>query len=330
MSSERRTYRPFDVPVAIERFLDDARLLVDGDEDVYVEGSSRRVVGDTELRSGAFTLALGRDDAALTERLDQALAAADDHLHGADSVELVVVVTSGYLKLADIAIRRPLADVERLMALTNGAPARAFRSIFHGCDVEAALVLATTLDESPLHPWRRGTWLSRTRFELRTGLDGAGFNVLPLTDDLRTEHHLPRKTLRYVDLTISPLELAATSAVNLYVDSDLLARLKREPSKNWAVAFSDQLAVDVLSAIAIRAVADPEIHDKEWTEVADTLLGSLITMIDGNTGGDEAETARRRQDHLDQLRNHPNRFLALIEGAVEMRDTGKRIVGGSS
>ena len=54
--------------------------------------------------------------------------------------------------------------------------------------------------------------------------------------------------------------------MNLYVDSDLLARLNREMSKEWAIAFSDQLAVDVLSAIAHRSLADPGIHTAEWTD----------------------------------------------------------------
>jgi hypothetical protein len=140
--------------------------------------------------------------------------------------------------------------------------------------------------------------------------------------------HLHRKTLRYVELGVSPIELSASSAVNLYVDSDLLARLNREMSKSWAIAFSDQLAVDVLSAIALRAVADPSIHDREWSEVEDSLLGALITMVDGNTGGDDADTTRRRQDLLEELRTRPTRFLSLIEGAVEMRDNTRRIVGG--
>jgi hypothetical protein len=327
MSSERRKFRPFDVPVALGNFLDAARLLVGGDEEIYVEASSRRVVSEAELRSGAFSLAVARDPTDFGVLLDQALATAASE-YPEETIGLVAVVSSPYLKLAEVVTRRPLDEIERVIPLTNGTPARPFRAIFHGCEVEASLVLMRDLEEAPLRAWRKGTWLCRARFELRTGLDGAGFNVLPLTDEIRTEHHLSKKTLRYVDLGLSPLELSPASAVNLYVDSDLLARLNREMSKSWAVAFSDQLAVDVLSAIALRALADPGIHEKEWTEVEDTLLGSLIAMVDGNTGGDEAEIARRRQELLDDLRARPNRFLAHVEGALEMRDNVKRIVGG--
>ena len=327
MSTERRRFRPFEVPVALGHFLDDARLLIGGDEEIYVESSSRRVVSDGELRSGSFALALTPDATGFDQLHSHATAVAVEE-YGEHAVGLVVLVGSPYLKIAELVLQLPLADVERVVPLTRGAPASPFRAVIHGCDIEAALVLLADLEEAELRPWRKATWLSRARFELRTGLDGAGFNVLPLTDELRSEHHLPKKTLRYVELGTSPLELSASSAVNLYVDSDLLARLNREMSKSWAVAFSDQLAVDVLSAIALRALADPTIHDKEWTEVEDSLLGALIGMVDGNTGGDEAETTRRRQELLDELRLRPTRFLALVEGAVEMRDNVKRIVGG--
>lgn len=281
-------------------------------------------MSDAELRSGAFTLELSRDQASFDALLESAKYAASQA--EIDPVGLAVIVSSSYLKIADVLIVQPLGEVQRTTALTHGTPARPFGSVFHGCDVEAFLVLLEELDEAMLRPWRTATWLSRARFELRTGRDGAGFNVLPLTDELRSRLGLGKKTLRYVDLPLSPLELSFASAVNLYVDGDLLARLHKEMSKNWAIAFSDQLAVDVLAAIALRALADPQIHDADWSTVSETLLGAVILMVEGNTAGDDAAT--RRQELLEMLRYQPNRFIALIEGAVEMRDATKRIVGG--
>jgi hypothetical protein len=325
VSRDRRKFRPYDIPVGISRFFDDAELVIGNDETIFVAAGNRRVVSDHELRSGSFSLSLARDDAAFEELVQRAIEAAGDTV---DSVGLAVVATSAYLKLADVLVDRPLREIDRITPLTDGAAARSFHAVVHGCDVEAGLVLRNDLDDAPLRPWRKATWLSRARFELRTGLDGAGFNVLPLDDERRAELHLPKKTLRYVALEESPLELAAAAAVNLYVDSDLLARLNREMSKGWAVAFSDQLAVDVLSAIANRALVDTNIDEADWTQIEESLLGAVIAMVDGNAGGSESEVTRRRQDLLDTLRSHPTRFLALIEGAVEMRDNVKRIVGG--
>jgi hypothetical protein len=325
MSKDRRKFRPYDIPVGVSQFLDDAELVIGDDETIFVAAGNRRLVSDQELRSGAFSLSLARDEAAFEELLERTIASAGD---AAEVMGLAVVATSSYLKLADVLVDRSLRELDRLIPLTNGTPARSFRAIVHGCDVEVGLVLREDLGEAPLKAWRKATWLSRARFELRTGLDGAGFNVLPLDDERRAELHLPRKTLRYVALEESPLELSAAAAVNLYVDSELLARLNREMSKGWAVAFSDQLAVDVLTAIANRALADPNLDATDWTGAEDTLLGAVIAMVDGNSGGTESEVTRRRQDLLDTLRSHPARFVALIEGAVEMRDNVKRIVGG--
>jgi hypothetical protein len=327
MSVERRRFRPFDVPAPVARFLDDARLLIGTDSDEYVESSSRRVVDPVELRSGAFSLEIARDDVTFTDLLEAASDAATKYADGV--VDLVIVASTSYLKLSEIVRRTPLDQVERVMQLTNGAVPRPFRAIHHGCDVEAYLLLSDGRNETPLEPWRKGTWLGRARYELRTGLDGAGFNILPLTDDRRAEFHLSDKTLRYVALDESPLDASSTTAVNVYVDGELLARLKREPRKSWAKAFSDQLAVDVLTAIAVRALVAANIREVEWSDVDETLLGSLIAMVGGKPTGDAATVAKRRQELLTTLRDHPHRFLGLIEGACELRDSIKFIVGGN-
>ena len=161
MSKERRTFRPYDIPVALERFLVDARLLVGDHEDIFVEPSSRRVVSEAELRSGFFTLSLARDAAAFDELLDQAMTAAAGEYPEA-TVSLVVVVTSGYLKIAEAIVDRPLAESNDDAADRRSTRPR-IRSIFHGCDVEAGLVLMTELGEVVLRPWRKATWLSQDR-----------------------------------------------------------------------------------------------------------------------------------------------------------------------
>jgi hypothetical protein len=315
------------VPGSVAHFFDAARLTIGSDSDDYVEAGTRRQVDASELRSGAFSLEIVSDESSFAELMSRV---AEDASGFGDGVVLAVVVSTSYLKTAEVVVHEPLRAIERIVSLTNGRPARPFGSIHHGCDVEAYLLLGQTLQERPLEPWRKATWLSRTRFELRTGLDGVGFNVLPLTDEDRERFGLPAKALRYVALEESPLEASATSTVNLYVDSELLARLKREPRKNWAKAFTDQLAVDVLSAIALRAVADPSVRDADWAGVSETLLGSLIEMIYGRPTGDDAQVVADRQRLLDDLRERPHRFLALIEGACEMRDSAKFIFGSGS
>jgi hypothetical protein len=328
MSSERRVFRPFDISEALARFLSEARLIVGGDTADAIDGFTRRGLDAADLAAGNFKLEIARDDERFAELMHTARLAEAEGF-GEGNSELAVVVTAPYLKLMDVTVRKPLAEVERLIEVAPGTRPAGFRAFHHGCDVDAYLVLADEVEERPLTPFRKATWLSRVRFELRTGLEGVGFNILPLTDAEREAFHLSTQTLRYVALDESPLEASSSAVVNLYVDSDVLFRLKREPRKNWAKAFTDQLAVDVLTAITIRALADRSVHEMEWVDVEDTLLGALIGMVAGRPTGDDTEDERQRQTLLEQLRQNPHRFVSLIEGAVDMRDSAPLIVGSS-
>jgi hypothetical protein len=315
----RQTFRPFDVPSAVASFLDKARLRI-GDSSEYVEAGSRRVLDVAELRAGDLTLEVAADETEFSDALMAAVAAAAPY--GEEAVEFVVVVSSSYLKVAEVVARKRMADVERATSLKGNA--RPFMAIHHGCDVEAFLVLSDGLDQEPLRPWRKGTWLSRAAFALRTDLDGLGFTILPLTDEKRAELSLPSKTLRYTSLEESPLEAPSAATVTLYVDAELLAHLKKTPRKAWARAFTDQLAVDVLTAVAFRAARDPQIEEAGWESVEKTLMGSLLVMVGGRADGDSKQ---HYEMLLDVLRANPLDFLARIEGAVEMRDSAKLIVG---
>ena len=319
MRTERKTFRPFDVPGPLESFLDEARLRI-GDSPEIIEPGARRRVDPPELRTRDFTLELTEDDASFGEAINAAVEAAT--VYGEDALEFVVVVSSAYLKLWDIVVRTPLGDLERTFRLRD-SEARGFDAVHHGCDVEASLVLKEEIEQELLRPWRKGTWLSRATFGLRTGLDGLGFTILPLTDEKRTELSLPSKTLRYAVIEESPLEAASVATVTLYVDAELLAHLNKTPRKPWARAFTDQLAVDVLTAVAMRAVADPNIQDASWDAVEDKLMGSLLMMVGGRPNG---RTKEHYEALLDMLRSNPLDFLTRIEGALEMRDSGKLIV----
>ena len=320
MTTERRVFRPFDLPPTLGSFLDDARLLIAGDSADAVEPGTRHRVDASVLHSESFVLELTRDDESLAERLD---AARDG---GPDDLDLVAIVSSSYLKIAEVVAKLPLLTAPRLVVLDRRIAPAAFRAIHHGCDIEAYVVIRHTLESEPLQPWRKGTWLSRVRFELRTELDGVGFDLLPLTDDVRNDLYLHEKTMRHVSLDESPLHADPTTTnIAVYVDDELLSRLNRSPRRGWAKGFTDQLAVDVLSAIAVRALIDEDIRDTSWSNVRDTLLGSLIAMVGGRQSTDCT-----CEELLDTLRKDPLRFQSLIEGTCEMRDAVGFIMGNGS
>lgn len=313
---EERRFRPFDVDRRVEGFFRECRLLVAGNPDVYVDADQVRTVTESELRSGGFFLELTRDEVSFAELIDGFRSGLREW-RDAKSVGLVVVASSSYLKLAEIILMAPIDEVQRVIDLTTVPVAEPFHATTHGCDLDASLVLLRDGSPEPLEPWRRGTWLARTRFGLRTAIEGFGYAIQPLTDDVREELALPSKCLRFVDVRGSVLD--AGGGVDVFVDADLLARLEKESSRPWAIAFTDQLVLDFLTAVVINAMAADELESRTWDDIAGTLLGKTIELVARTS--DAATLAT----YLGDLRSEPSRFIAKIEGTLDMRANARRI-----
>ncbi len=320
---EERSFRPFDVADGVTGFFHEARLLVAGNSAVAIQPGQQRTVTESELVSGHFVLELAPGHDAFQQLIGVARAELGDIQRDA-AVGLVVIAGSPYLKLAEVIHTSLLDELERSIDLRDGPIAEPFHATRHGCDINAYLALLTERRERPFEPWRKGTWLARGSFGLRTNVDGFGYAIHPLTDEKRQQLLLPNKVLRYVNIELSPLDIEAGAGgdVDVYVDADLLARLERESSKPWAIAFTDQLALDFLSAIVLRAVATPQLRDMDWDAVAGTLLGSVIELVART--GDETVL----QQYLNGLKANPTRFTALLENRLDMRANAKRLQVG--
>ncbi len=317
---EERRFRPFDVDKRVERFLRETRLVVAGNADVFIELNQTRTVTESDLISGHFAVEFARDEASFVEIHDD-LKAGISAWEDSKEIGLIVVASSGYLKLAHVLCLVPVDELTRQVELRGETVAEPFQATYHGCDIDVSLVLLNECVPRPLEPWRKGTWLTRGKFGLRTSIDGFGYVILPLTDEVREGLKLPATCLRYIDIPLSPLDMttAVGTNVDVYVDADLLARIEKESSRPWAVAFTDQLALDFLTAIVLRAVSTPDLKTVEWDEVSGTLLGSVIELVA------KTSDAATLQQYLEELRDEPNRFIANIEGALDMRANAKRL-----
>jgi hypothetical protein len=320
---EERPFRPFDIDARVEGFFRDARLLVAGNLDVFVEAGQSRTVTEPELTSGNFQLELARDGRAFDQLMDE-LRSGIEPWGDPRSIGLLIIASSSYLKLAQIVICESIDEVSRLVDLGTDPVADPFLATHHGCDIEVSLVLLEQAAMSDFEPWRKGTWLARSKFGLRTSIEGFGYLLHPLTDEERVRMSLPSGCLRYVDVPVSPLDESAGAggSVNVYVDADLLVRLEKESSRPWAIAFTDQLALDFLMAIVLRASAVPEFREVEWGQVSGSLLGSVIEAVAKTS---DAETL---EHYLYRLQEDPNRFVAMIEGMLDMRANSKRMQVG--
>ncbi len=311
--------RPFNVPPPVEGFLKNAKLHVADSDEVFVEANQQLTVTEAQLRAGTFQLRISDDEAAFIDAVRDAEVPLNT-VADLTNVGLVIVASSPYLKLAQIVFQEPWGGFGRTINLGAHGMPDAFRCIHHGCEIGVHLVLRDEATKAPRSPWRKGTWLSSVAFKLRTESEGFGFSLIPLTDEIRDDKQLPRKALRYVELPGSPMEIDSSANIGIYVDASLLGRLEREASTKWAIAFQDQLVIDLLGAVAMHALA-AGLDDCSWHDVKTSLLGSVIEMVAGKDGDPRCE------ELLSALIVNPSVFMAAAEGVLEMTDNVMRLPG---
>jgi hypothetical protein len=332
MSSEKRVIRPYVGVEGFQAVLDKWTLQIG--QDLLLPGDQRVVTSSSYLHDPPV-LVLAADDEELTlhrEELKAALEAASLSDH---EVELVVLSSTPYLRLADIAFRGRLSDANTITARLDLSktepPLRTLKTPSGGCNVDAYFVLAEDLSPGPLRPSKRGTWLGHVRFALRTELGDIGFIPRPLTDDVRDQHGLHADTIRYVVVESDTLEGDDMSAVELFVDVDVLTHLNQAPNTAAARFLQRQLFIDVMSSIARTVNEDDELQKRQLAEIEDdSVLDRVIRSAAGPGEKGEAKTAAlaRRQEAWDLLRNDPERFIAKVEANAAPRKDLITAIGG--
>lgn len=333
MSSERRIVRPY---VGVDRFqavLDKWMLRIGPD---LLEAGEQRTISSSSYLVDPPVILVAPDNDAL-ESVQKELAAATEAMGLEPSdVELVVIAATPYLRLADIVHRRSLDDsyaVPREIGVRSVTPPpRAMQTPSGGCDFDVYFTLAQQRAPEPLQPSRRGTWLGRTRFSLRTEFGEVGFTPRPLTADVREQFELPAETMRYV-YVLDPealLQDDITSAVELYVDETVLAVLNQSPHTPAARFFQRQLYLDVMVAVVNEVRASDNLRAMELAELDGTVLGRIVVSAAGRgrTGENATQLENRREQALRWLRDRPQQFLALVESTCAPIDDLRHAIGG--
>lgn len=318
MTSETRVLRPFDQVNALEDFFSDITLVV-GDEIVGPDG--RVTLDEDRYRHVPVAVGLPHEGTALTDALisiDEGLAGID---LDADGVLFVVNLYSGFLKISEYVFQCALSELAPpggVISLTGDGPRpAALRAAHSGCRVEVAAVLANERTPRPLRPWRRGTWLARSRFTLSCDVDFSGFTARPMDQDQKAALGLPDSATRYVVIPdgIDPLSGdVSPDLIELWVDADLLATMSARPKAAVAAALQCQLFCDVFAVVTAAARARPEFEDTPWAQLSESLLGKLIRGIVGrNKKESEAANAARCERLLNLLKDDHGRFMAYVE-----------------
>lgn len=321
MSSEQRTIRPFVGLDGFQRILDQFRLAVANDR-VEPDDSIRLTPEGFLLRPVSLELA-GDDELYEFARIGLGLCATELGFELSD-LELVVIASSPYLKIADIVVRQPLdqlADLGRSISLTSPSRPRALRAMHNGCTVDAYVCLGANLPQKPLLPWRRGTWLAKISFGISSELESIGFSPRPLTEEEREKRNLPKGLLRFIELgEQSPLDEGTDdSTLQMWVDAEVLAKLSASSSSPAAKAFQLQLFLDAVIVILDAARADDRLTSSTVDDLHDTLFGRLITGLSRHAGQTVEQRRAIETALLASARDAPELFIAHTEAKIEMK-----------
>ncbi len=325
MSSEQRTFRPFDVDQRLERALEGTELRFG---DLTCEAGKSVTVDDGTFALRTVSLSWAAADGFSSFKGDL-IAGAEEMGIDRRQVDLVVTARSGGLKLHELVFRQSFADLGDLnrSVVIEGSPEVSRRAVFlaetHGAVIDAYVVLTDDLEPSPhrsgMRPRRAGTWLARASFRIRTSAESELFRPHPLDAENRQRLSLRPETLTFVEFDRDDLLENIDEGVVLtyWVDEELLSTLDAQRASPQAQYLQRRIAVDLIGTVAnafSRAVGDEGGHDRRrsYEELRGSIVGQLIRYLASATGTD-------RDRVLNFCREHPEKAVALAEDAVGLR-----------
>lgn len=317
MSKETRTVRPF---TGIERLAGvlDETLLHFGPDTCLANGSIAVDVPAGEFLVRPVTVEWGSDEQAFgkfKERIETGAEAAGFNL---EDLSLIVVGSSPFLKIADIVFTCPLTalgDLARVVILTEDRRSAAFRAPFSGFNIDVYVVLARSLTPKLLRPYLFGTWIAQSQFRVYTTQGSAVLPPTPLTAEIREQHRLLAKTVKYLYFgDHNVLEPQGQQELPIfYVDERLLAQMNARRTSPASKALQLQLAHDFVSAVIQRASVAPDLDDMAYDDIRGSLLGSAIRIAAGPGATDEDRSRLMRQ-----VRTNSGYVIARAEHFIDL------------
>ncbi|MCY3559880.1 MAG: hypothetical protein OXH20_01710 [bacterium] len=325
MSSERRTFRPFDVDERLERALEGTVLRFG---DLTCKAGQAVTVDDGTFALGTVSLAWAAADGFSAFKSD--LSAGAESM-GIDSRQVALAVTarSSGLKLHELVFEQSFADLGDLdpSVVIEGAAGVSRRAVFlaetHGAFVDAYIVLTQDLEPSlrrvGMRPSRAGTWLARASFRVRTTAERELFRPHPLDAENRRRLGLGAETLTFVEFDGDDLleRFDEGGVLTYWVDEELLGMLDAQRASPQAQYLQRRLVVDLISAIvhALAGSLDDEHGEdrhRSYDELKDSIVGRVVRYVSSAAKTD-------RDEVLKLCRERPEVAVAMAEDAVGLR-----------
>ena len=325
MSSEKRTFRPFDVAPRLERALEGAELTIG---DLTCEAGKSVTVDDGTFALRTVSLSWAAADVFNAFKSDLSAGAEEMGLESRQ-VALAVTARSSGLKLHELVFKQSFADLGGLnrSVVIEGSPEVSRRAVFlaetHGAVVDAYVVLQDDLEFSPrrggMQPRRSGTWLARTSFRLRTSAESELFRPHPLDAENRRRLGLGAETLTFVEFDGDDLleRFDEGGVLTYWVDEELLSRLDAQRGSPQSQYLQRRIAVDLIGAVVnafARSVDDEGADERgrSYDELQDSIVGRVVRYLANATGTD-------RDRVLNLCRERSEEAVAMVEDAVGLR-----------
>jgi len=308
--SETKVIRPFAGAHSIRTFLNDAELRL-FDEDPDAKKEVRTLVNPE-----------GDDIPTLIPNLSKLEADKICTETGLPTNQLNLVVTltvssaKKFMKMVELPLLDAIDDVEIPLS-RNILTAAAQRG---GVTISVAVVLNSELNERPLHVSRYGHWLVKKDFRIaKTDDNSQKIDIQVLTDEIRRKFCLPQSTAFFVDSQESEMltdpEGTIKSAVTLYFEPDLLAKLRR--GTKTAEALEILVAGQILPSIATTALKKSDISALDQLDARSPLY-EFFKQIAITCKIDISEVFKSAQ-------TDPDRFNALIQAELQTLKLMKEI-----
>lgn len=247
-------------------------------------------------------------------------------------VNLLVTVTNTRLRMSHVVMEMPLTDwmygeTWRFDLVHAGASPdrpRPLRMPQDGCAITVQFVLRSDLPEAfrrQGRPWRKGSWLAKWVVKVAANR-GSGLAPRPLNAEVRRLRGLGDLCTSFIDLRSerSGICMAADldEVVTVYIDEALLrsvSTLRRngQPELPASDSLLNRIVMDTYRALIFAITSDEELDsfDVDEDDHKRTFTFHLLKRVSDYAKISEAEA-------LNVLRDQPNKFIALLEGNLNL------------
>lgn len=270
-----------------------------------------------------LTLNIGIDEPSLVAASEEARLQVED-------IKLAVVAEDPFLKERDLIyfedVSANLGEIK--LYSRGGIRPRSMLNSSEGLRIEVYLVLGENIEILPGRPYREGTKLAGLKFRLTSYPEAGGITLHELTEIVRNDNGLSKKTQLFVEKSGELLGSSSLGeAITVYAESKLLHALRGARSGLEYSFIATGLAIHTTQQIAYMLSselnADPSFV---WGDEEQAVLSFIHQKLNEVTRVGKPKPSKDEAVRL--LREEPQTVVALITALHDYAKDARNLLGG--